>query len=406
MTLKMYFNHKGIFKTFILLLSGIAISNTLKAQTQDSLIDGRVGNVITTAVPMVRITPDARAAGMGELGVSTSPDANSIYHNIGKLVFAEKDMSIGASFTPWFRNLGVNDVYLANLSGYYKLDKMQAFGVQLQYMSFGNIDFTDVNGQSLGSKRPFEMALGAGYSRKLADNISVGAGLKYILSDLASGQFSQDGTQIAKGQAVAADLGFYGKSKIAGNELAYGVAISNIGSKVSYNKSKTEKDFLPTNLGFGANYTYKVDDYNKVSFGLELNKLLVPTPNWGNSTQDSLDNAERRAKSPISGIFSSFGDAPDGMGEEMKEFMLSTGIEYWYDNQFGARLGFFNEARSKGNRKYLTLGLGVKYSVFNFNFAYLVPTNGKQSPLNNTMRFSLLFDFGALEEKDMNNSDF
>lgn len=386
---------------FTLVFSTMLLVNNADAQSAN----GQVGNVITTAVPTIRITPDARSGGMAELGVATSPDVNAVYHNAGKLVFNDKEVGIGLSFVPWFRGLGVTDVYLANLSGHYKLDKNQALGLQVHYMSFGNIDFTDAQGNATGQGRPREFSIGLGYSRKLSDNLGAGINLKYINSDLASGQIL-DGTQISKGNAVAADIGFYGKNKLGGNLISYGAAISNIGSKVSYNKDKSDKDFLPCNLGLGANYTYNVDDYNKVSFGLELNKLLVPTPNYGTDSASILDNIERRAKSPISGIFSSFGDAPGGMSEEMKEFTVSAGAEYWYDNQFAVRAGYFNEARTKGNRKYLTLGLGVKYSVFTFNFAYLVATNGKQSPLNNTMRFSLLFDFSAFEDQESEKSNF
>jgi len=386
---------------FLAMLLPLALVSTAKAQNAN----GQVGNVITTAVPTIRITPDARSGGMAELGVATSPDVNAVYHNAGKLIFNEKEVGVGLSFVPWFRGLGVTDVYLANLSAHYKLDKTQALGLQVHYMSFGNIDFTNSQGEPTGQGRPREFSIGFGYSRKLSDNLGAGINLKYINSDLASGQIL-DGTQISKGNAVAADIGFYGKKKMGTGLLGYGVAISNIGSKISYNKDKTDKDFLPCNLGLGANYTHNVDDYNKISFGLELNKLLVPTPNYGTDSVSILDNAERRAKSPISGIFSSFGDAPGGMGEEMKEFTVSAGAEYWYDNQFAVRAGFFNEARTKGNRKYLTLGLGVRYSVFTLNFAYLVPTNGRQSPLNNTMRFSLLFDFSAFEDDNAEPSNF
>ncbi|OSZ73623.1 hypothetical protein CAP36_16560 [Chitinophagaceae bacterium IBVUCB2] len=370
----------------ILLLCGL--SSTVKAQVNPI-------NVVTTAVPFLRISPDARSGGMGEIGVATSADQYSSLWNMGKVAFNQSRGGIGATYTPWLKNL-VNDVYLASLAGYFKFDENQAISGSLRYFSLGNIQFTDGAGQDFGSARPREFGIDVGYSRKLNAKHGIGIALKYISSNLTGGGVTVGSTTYEAASAVAADLGWYYTGP---KGWSWGATLSNLGSKISYSPNANSKDFLPANLGIGTNYTKKFNAQNQISFGLELNKLLVPTPPSDPYTQADLD--AYRSKGVVSSWFKSFGDAPDGMSEELKELQFSIGAEYWYNNQFALRGGYFYENKTKGDRRYFTAGLGVKYNMMGFNFAYLIPQGSgvNQSPLANTLRFSLLFDFGNGGEK-------
>jgi hypothetical protein len=348
-------------------------------------------NVVTTAVPFLRISPDARTGGMGDLSVATSPDANSGFYNLAKIPFNESQGGVGVTYTPWLKDLGLNDVYLASLAGYYKFDENQAINASVRYFSLGNIQFTDNLGNDLNSFRPKEFGIDVGYSRKLSDKMGIGVGLKYIYSNLAGGA-ATNGSNYKAGTAVAGDLGFYyeGKNEI-GTGWAFGVALTNLGSKIAYTDNADQKDFIPANLGFGTTYTKVFDEQNKISFGVDVNKLLVPTPpEEGN--QAALD--EYRKQGVVGSWFSSFSDAPGGASEELKEFQFSIGGEYWYNNQFALRAGYFWEDATKGNRKYFTMGIGIKYNIFGLNFSYLIPSGSgvNRNPLSNTLRFSLLFD--------------
>ena len=348
-------------------------------------------NVVTTAVPFLRISPDARTGGMGDLSVATSPDANSGFYNLAKIPFNESQGGVGVTYTPWLKDLGLNDVYLASLAGYYKFDENQAINASVRYFSLGNIQFTDNLGNDLNSFRPKEFGIDVGYSRKLSDKFGIGVGLKYIYSNLAGGA-ATNGSNYKAGTAVAGDLGFYyeGKNDI-GTGWAFGAALTNLGSKIAYTDNADQKDFIPANLGFGTTYTKVFDEQNKISFGVDVNKLLVPTPpEEGN--QVALD--EYRKQGVVSSWFSSFSDAPGGASEELKEFQFSVGGEYWYNNQFALRAGYFWEDATKGNRKYFTMGIGIKYNIFGLNFSYLIPSGSgvNRNPLSNTLRFSLLFD--------------
>lgn len=358
-------------------------------------------NTVVSAVPFLRINPDARGGAMGDAGVALSGDANSIHYNASRMAFAEQDVALGATYTPWLQALGLNDVYLAYLGGYKKLDEFQAIGASLRYFSLGDIQYTDVNGQSTGTGKPNEFEFSLAYTRKLSDRFAASLTGKYINSNLASGQ-EVSGTVLEAGQAFAADLGFtYRNDNIRTssgkrNKFAIGAAITNIGAKITYTQD-TVRDFLPANLAVGAAYTFQLDQYNELTFTVETNKLLVPSPCDGtdvNCNQDQIDD-----QSPIAGIFSSLSDAPQGFGEELREFTYSVGAEYWYDKQFAVRAGYFSEHSTKGGRKYLTAGLGLKYNIFGLNFSYLVPTSAQRNPLDNTLRFSLLFDFGAASAK-------
>ena len=370
-------------KLSAVLIMGLAGVATVRAQ--DSI------NVVTTAVPFLRISPDARAGGMGDLALATSPDASSSFFNLGKVAFNTIPGGLNLTYTPWLKKL-VNDVYLASVAGYYKIDDIQAISGSLRYFSLGNIQFTDQYGQLQGEGRPREFGVDLGYSRKLTDKTGLGLGLKYINSNLAAGAQSPNGTYKA-GHAVAADLGLYhNRQNDVGQGWAFGVALTNLGSKISYTDNADQKDFIPANLGLGTTYTHVLDESNKIAFGLDLNKLLVPTPPRLSNTQDL---EEYRNKGVMSSWVSSFGDAPGGFEEEVKEFQISTGAEYWYNNQFALRAGYFYEDRTKGNRRFFTTGVGIKYNVFGLNFSYLIPSGGtgsNQNPLSNTLRFSLVFD--------------
>lgn len=358
-------------------------------------IGGDCINTIFTAVPFLRINPDARSGGMGDVGIGISPDANSMHFNASKLAFVDQDLSFAANYTPWLRNLGLNDVYLAYLSGYKRLGDLQTIGFGLRYFSLGSIQYTGLQGESRGTGRPNEFEVAAAYARKLSDNFSVGITGKFIFSNLASGQ-EVDGNIIDPGIAGAADISATYIKETKFNDrpstLRLGVVASNIGSKITYTNSQ-KRDFLPANLGLGAAWEMQLDDHNSLTIALDINKLMVPTPDTIDADNDN--RPDYRDKSPIEGMFSSFGDAPGGFNEEMREFYYSLGLEYWYDNQFALRAGYFFEDITKGGRRYFTLGLGVKYNIFGINISYLVPTTSQRNPLDNTLRFSMLFDFGV-----------
>lgn len=352
-------------------------------------------NSIQTAVPFLRITPDARSAAMGDAGIAISPDANALHFNASKLVFAKEQSGFAVTYTPWLRALNVNDVYLAYLSAYTKLSDDHAVGFGLRYFSLGDIAFTDENGMPLGNGRPNEFELNLSYMRKLAEKFSASVGAKYIYSNLASGQ-EVGGQNISAGKAFAADISLTYQTPIElsnkNSNLRLGLAFTNMGSKITYTNS-INKGFIPTNLGFGAAWEIDLDEYNRLNFTTDINKLMTPT-------NDPLNNGDFRDKSPVAGILGSFGDAPGGFSEEVKELMFSFGVEYWYDQQFALRAGFFHEDATKGNRKYFTTGLGIKYQVFSLNLSYLIPTTSQRNPLDNTLRFSMLFDFAAFEAQN------
>ena len=359
-------------------------------------------NTITTAVPFLLISPDSRAGGMGDVGVATSPDANSLHWNPAKYSFIDQEVGFAVSYVPWLRNL-VPDINLSYISGYKKLNKNEVIAMELRYFTLGDITFTDVIGNNLGQYKPSEFAIGSSYSRKLSDQFSLAISARYIYSNLTGGQ-SAGGIATNAGQSIAADVaGYYVKDiRIAKKdmELAFGANISNIGNKISYTETST-RDFIPINLRLGTALNTDLDEYNKISFAFDLNKLLVPTPPiYNDSINDQIDFGKDPNVSVVSGIFQSFGDAPGGFNEEMREINFSIGTEYWYDNQFAIRAGYFNEHNTKGGRKFFTFGSGVKYNVFALDFSYLINAsraiNGN-NPLANTMRFTLTFDFGQMQ---------
>jgi hypothetical protein len=362
-----------------------------------------IPNALLSAVPFLRITPDARGGGMGDAGIATSPDAHSMHYNSAKLAFAEQPMAFSASLSPWLRNLGLQDIYLFYMSGYYKIDDLQTIGASVRYFSLGQIDFRDENGAATGSGMPNEFEIAGAYSRKFTNNFSASLTAKYIYSNLAADQVVA-GNEISSASAFAADLGFFYKREISAanqqtNLLTLGLALSNIGSKISYIKD-VYSDFLPANFGLGAAYEMNFDEYNKLMFTGEINKLMVPsTIPFDDPNYDTNNNGipDHREKGIFEGMFGSFGDAAGGFTEEMQELMYSIGLEYWYDDQFAVRTGYFHEHILKGSRQYLTFGIGLKYNIFGMDLSYLVPTNNQQSPLANTLRFTFHFDMRAFE---------
>lgn len=381
------------------------MATSLLSQAQG--VNSGIVNAVTTAVPFLRIAPDARAGGMGDVGIATSPDPNSTFHNPAKLAFIKtydtkedkeydgKTFGVSMSYTPWLRSL-VNDIYLAHLTGYYKINKMQAVAMSIRYFSLGQIQFTDAQGNNLQQFRPNEFAIDGTYSRILAKGFSTGLSLRFIYSNLASGQ-SVGGTSINPGIAASADIGFYYntdiKVKDLKSNLAVGLVFSNLGSKVSYTNS-ARKDFIPMNMGLGLAYTIDIDKHNSFTLATDINKLLVPTPDPSDSAQTWRD------KSVPAAIFGSFSDAPGGAKEELKEFTIGVGAEYWYDKQFAVRVGYFHESPTKGNRNYLSAGIGLRYSVFGLDFSYLIPTSAQRNPLDNTLRFTLVFNFKQIKQAE------
>ncbi len=397
-------------KIKILLVLGIVISmQVLQAQSYDEL-SGKLGgiNVISTAVPFVAIGPDARAGGMGDGGVASSADANSMHWNPAKYAWVDDPFGVSVSYTPWLRNL-VNDINLAHVSFYAKLNDVSTFATSLRYFSLGEINFTDNEGNSLGIYKPNEFAIDATYSRKLHDNFSLAVAGRFIYSDLTQGQTVQ-GQPSTAGISVAADLALYWQKDVEwfsnmDAQFAWGLNISNIGNKISYSNSNIQKDFIPTNFRIGPRLTLELDDYNKISFQFDVNKLLVPTPPiyYPDSTAEDGSRVIYAGMdpevAPITGMIQSWYDAPNGFTEEMQEFSFAVGTEYWYNNVLALRGGYFYEHNLKGGRKYFTLGVGLRYNVFGLDFSYLIPaTQTQQHPLQNTLRFSLLFRLGDIDK--------
>lgn len=349
---------------------------------------------IVTPVAFLTISPDARSGALGDAGVALSPDANASYWNPAKLPFAPNRFGMALSVTPWLSKL-VNDMYLSYLTGYYKIDDRQAISGSLTYFDLGDIQFTDEVGAPIRDFNSREFALSGSYARKLSENLSMGVALRYIHSNLAGNfNFSNTVGQVKAGNTVAGDISLYYTKdlNISGNDInfAFGTNISNLGAKISYT-TRNEREFIPTNLKVGTGITYNLDPYNKVTWVLDFNKLLVPTP---------LPNNSQREKTFISGALGSFGDAPGGFSEEVREVALSTGLEYWYNDLFAARAGYFTESREKGNRRYVTFGVGLRYQKLGLDFAYLVPLQ-RQNPLAETLRFTLHLKFGQNENEEI-----
>lgn len=333
--------------------------------------------VITTAVPFLGITPDARAAALGDAGVASSPDANSAYWNSAKLAFIDKDYGVSASYTPWLGKI-INDMYIFYLSGYYRIDRRQVVAMSMKYFDLGEVQFNQGPDPAdlLGRYNPREFAFDVTYSRLLTEHISIGGALRYIHSNL-TGYLSTNAFDASPGNSVAVDMGFYYTKPYTwkNSSLSLGATITNLGGKISYS-DQNNSDFLPTNLRIGGAYKLEVGPMNTFTFLLDFNKLMVPSVK------------ETPPPSMLSGVFGSFSDAPGGFSEEMREITTSFGVEYWYNDTFAGRLGYFYEAKDKGDRKYLTFGVGAKVEKFGLDIAYLVPTNKRENALAETLRFT------------------
>ena len=358
---------------------------------------GEDNRVITSTVPFLNISPDARSAAMGDAGAAITPDANSVHWNPGKIVFAEAEMGASVNFTPWLGKI-VDDMSISYLSGYKKIDDLNAVALEIRYFDLGDIFlFDEVNGLPVeaGQVSPREFSIGGNYSRKLSENLGIGVSLRFINSNITKGIASLDDNKAAS--TVAGDIGvYYTKDVQIGSKtsnLSWAGSISNIGGKITYLNEGT-KDFIPTNLKLGTAFKTHFDPYNTITFALDFNKLMVPTPPIRDENGNVIEGKDDD-RSVISGMFGSFGDAPDGFSEELKEISIAFGTEYWYNNVFAARAGYFYENEDKGDRKYFSVGLGFRYQVFGIDFAYLIPTE-QEHPLAETLRFSLLFSF---EEK-------
>lgn len=349
-------------------------------------------NALEVAASFLTIAPDARSGAMGDVGGASSPDINSQHWNTAKYPFiSDKQYGFSFSYTPWLKNLA-NDMNLSYLIGYYKVDEMQVVSASLLYFSLGEIIFTDNAGIQVKTFSPREMSVDIGYSRKFSDKISGGLAFRYLYSNITGG-YSNDMSTTTAGQSFSADLAMYYQTPIKGGEYALGVSITNLGAKMSYSDDEV-KDFLPTNLRIGNRISKELDKYNSFSLNLDINKLLVPTPpEYATVDGEDVMVGYDPDVPVMKGVFQSFYDAPGGFKEEMQEIQISTGAEYWYAKQFAIRAGYFYEHKNKGNRKYFTVGAGISYNVFTLDFAYLIPTNGFNSPLANTVRFSLLFNF-------------
>lgn len=363
--------------------------------------------VITTAVPFLNFAPDSRHSGMGDVGVATSPDANSAHWNAGKLAFVKDDTGFSLSYSPWLGKL-VNDMSLSYLTGFIKIDENSAFGFDLRYFNMGDIQLTDGRGNPLGEFNPRDIAIGGTYSRKLSSNLGLGISARFIHSNLSGSISAVGGSEGRPGISVGTDVGlYYTKPILAGSKegtFSWGLSLTNIGPKITYN-SADDLDFIPTNFRIGTAYGVELNELNSITFALDFNKLLVPTPpvyrtnDNGSLYTDENGNLEvLRGKDPnrplISGMFGSFADAPDGFSEELQEVMVSFGVEYSYNEKFALRTGYFYENPSKGGRRYFTMGAGFDLKRLGFDFSYLVPQT-QNHPLAETLRFSLLYTIAS-----------
>jgi hypothetical protein len=357
-------------------------------------------NPVRNSVTSQTIAPDARAAGMGDVGVATDPDVNSQYWNPAKYPFAISRAGVALNYTPWLRQL-VSDMDLAYMAGYYRIGDYSAVSGSLRYFSLGEVQTnTSISGDAM-TINPYEMSLDVAYSLMLSEKFSIAAAVRWIYSDLTYDYTSDT----SPGSAFAADLGIYYQNYInlgdRESQLGLGLHLSNIGSKITFGGTDNS-EFIPTNLRLGGSLMIPIDDYNRFTIAADANKLLIPTYPQQKDGESSEDYERRVQKeyydlSSIGGIFKSFGDAPGGFKEELQEVNWSVGAEYTYNNQFSIRAGYHNESANKGNRKYFTVGAGLKMSVFSLDAGYVIAT-AKSNPLDETLRISLSFDMDGIKD--------
>lgn len=386
--------NKNINSIFRIVLLLFILNNQISAQVVagNSQTNGSNTNSIVTAVPFLKITPDARTGSMGNAGVATQGDANSASINPAKLAMIEDTYGVGISYSPWLRKIA-NDISISYLAGFIKIDERNTVGASIRYFSLGDIQLTDGNQQIIGISDPNEFAFDLSYARKFSEEFSLGTSLRYISSNITSGIIGGSNSSNSS-NGLSVDIGalYSSKSILFGRNavLSAGLNLSNIGSKMS-DSDTGPKYFLPTNLKLGGAAKILLDDYSDITFALDFNKLLVPTqPIY--DTNGNILNGRNPDRSVTSALLSSLSDAPDGFSEELKEIGISTGVEYWYNNTFSLRGGYNYENKEKGNASYLTLGLGLKYQRLNLDFGYILADVNK-SPLANTLRFGLKYTF-------------
>ncbi|WP_162343076.1 type IX secretion system outer membrane channel protein PorV [Cyclobacterium salsum] len=398
---------KNILQLSLFLVAFIAFQVDSHAQLSIPQLSGQDVDrrVIITAVPFLNFAPDSRHSGMGDVGVATSPDANSAHWNAGKLAFIEDDMGFSLSYSPWLGRL-VPDMSLNYLTGYKRIDNVSAFGLDLRYFNMGDIQLTDTRGNPLGDFSPRDIAIGGTYSRKLSDNLSLGISARFIHSNLSGNLSSAGGNESRPGVSIGTDVGIYHTSEIILSDkeanFSWGINLSNIGPKITYNSAE-DLDYLPTNLKFGSALQLPMDELNTITLALDFNKMLVPTPPLyevdengqlvldPNTNEPVIAAGKDPTRPLISGMFGSPFDAPDGFREEIQEIMVSFGTEYSYDDKFALRAGYFYENPKKGGRRYFTMGVGFKFNRLGFDFSYLVP-QVQNHPLAETLRFTLLYN--------------
>ncbi|MCK0130880.1 type IX secretion system outer membrane channel protein PorV [Flavobacteriaceae bacterium F08102] len=351
-------------------------------------------NPITTAAPFLLIAPDARSGGMGDIGVATAPDANSQHFNPAKFAFAEYQYSIGVNYTPWLRNL-TNDVFVSSVGFANRIDDRSAWATSLKFFSLGTIDLTDNSANPIGTENPNELSIDGSYSLKLNETFAMAVAVRYIRSDFA---LRVENSDLKTVNTFAVDIAGYYESeeKNYGNFNGLwrgGFNLSNIGPKVTLTEGGSES-FIPTNMKLGGGFDFILDNFNRVSANIEVNKLLVPTPPLRDQSTGEIIEGKDNNVGFLGGMFQSFGDAPNGFSEELKEFTWALGAEYSYDNTVAFRAGYFNESDLKGARKYFTLGAGAKFRSLNLDVSYLINSSDVNNPLENTLRFSLTFNFG------------
>ena len=377
-------------KRLSILIILVALGSAAFAQYSET---GQSSNYISTGMPILLIAPDAVSGALGDAGAASTPDIYSAHWNNAKFAFIDGTMGLSTTYTPWLRNLKVGDMNLLYLGGYYRINKRSTVAASLTYFTLGDMDNTDVDGNKLQTIHPNEFAMDATYALKLSENLSLGATGRFIHSDLTNGAIIEDGsghTETHSANSLAADVGLYYQDTIDEQQsFGLGAFISNLGAKLSYSDDDNDREFLPANFRIGGRYTNRLDEYNKINLLLDFNKLLVPTPALqSDTTQTNYNNI-----GPIEGALRSFSDAPGGVSEELREIQISLGAEYWYAETFAARLGYFYEHETKGGRKYITVGAGVRYNIFSFDISYLIPTTKITSnPLANTVRIQLSID--------------
>ncbi|MFM7357100.1 MAG: type IX secretion system outer membrane channel protein PorV [Sediminibacterium sp.] len=379
---------KNTSRFSLILLLALLIGQATTAQT------GSI-NIVSTAVPFLRISPDARAGGMGDMSIAASPDANAAFWNLAKVPFAKNRTAVSVNYTPWLKDLGLSDVYLASLAAYHKVNDESALSTSLRFFSLGNIQLTDFSGNILNTIRPSEFSIDLGYSRIISDRISLAVALRYINSRLVIGDVGT-GVVYRAGTSVAGDVSmFYNGTDESGAGLTWGITLANLGAKIGYTNDARNKDFIPANLGAGVAYTTVMDGNNRLMVGLDVNKLLVPSlpVATGVYSADSANLANYRSTGVVSSWLKSFGDGTN----QLDALQVSLGAEYAYNEQFFVRAGYFHESKSRGNRQYFSVGAGFSMDAFQVNLSYLVPSGSgiTRNPLSNTIRVGLLFNINS-----------